>query len=555
MAGGPVVVRSVAGNARLVAARSSLRRLLAAWGLGVGVEWAVLVLLSVACYERGGAAAVGIMGVARVVPGALATPATSALLDRYPRARVLCLAVLASAVLVALTPVALAAATLLPVYVLVGVWSAVWSVFRPAVNGLVPQVVEQPEELAAANSLYSFLEAAGTLLGPLAAAALLGGLPEWAGYEILAAVAVLPAVLVAGLRTHTRPAARPPASLLRRLLEPLAGFPALAATVPTRALLVVFEAQCVMRGLLNVFVVAAAVTVLGVGEAGTGPLFAALGVGGLLGAAAAMPLAGSGRLAAPFVGGMVLWGLPIVIMALWPRPAVAWCALAVVGTGNAIVDVTGFTIFHRLIPDHLLGRAFGALWGSAAAGVAVGSLAAAPLIEQLGLRPAMTVTGAVMAVLPLLLWPLLRRVDTEVSVDEDRIALLRRLPLFASLSRLSLEHLARRATPVEVDAGQPVVRQGEEGDRFYAIEAGELVARVDGVEVSSMSAGDGFGEIALLHRTRRTATVVAATPARLAAIDGGVFVAAVTSNVGAESVALALASERLTRGAPARDPG
>jgi CRP-like cAMP-binding protein len=68
-----------------------------------------------------------------------------------------------------------------------------------------------------------------------------------------------------------------------------------------------------------------------------------------------------------------------------------------------------------------------------------------------------------------------------------------------------------------------------------------------------MSAGDGFGEIALLRRTRRTATVVAATPAQLAAIDGGVFVAAVTSNVGAESVALALASERIARGAPARD--
>jgi MFS family permease len=550
-----VVVRSVARSARLVAGRSSLRRLLAAWGLGVGAEWAVLVLLSVACYERGGAAAVGIMGVARVVPGALATPVTSALLDRYPRARVLCLAVLGSAVLIALMPAALEAATLLPVYALVGTWSVVWSVFRPAVNGLVPQVVEQPEELAAANSLYSFLEAAGTLLGPLAAAALLGTLPEWAGYEILAVVAVLPAVLVARLRTHTRPPARPPASLLRRLLEPLAGFPALAATGPIRALLVVFEAQCMMRGLLNVFVVAAAVTVLGVGEAGTGPLFAALGVGGLLGAAAAMPLAGSGRLSAPFVGGMVLWGLPIVVIALWPRPAVAWCALVAVGTGNAIADVTGFTVFHRLIPDHLLGRAFGALWGSAAAGVAIGSLAAAPLIEQVGLRPAMTVTGAVMAVLPLLLWPLLRRVDTEVAVDEDRIALLRRLPLFASLSRLSLEHLARRATPVEVAAGEPVIEQGEEGDRFYAIETGELVAIVDGVEVSSMSAGDGFGEIALLHRTRRTATVVAATPARLAAIDGGVFVAAVTSNVGAESVALALASERLTRGAPARDPG
>jgi MFS family permease len=375
------------------------------------------------------------------------------------------------------------------------------------------------------------------------------------GYEIAAAVAVLPAVLVVRVRTDTKPPARQRARLLRRLLEPLAGFPALTATAPTRALFAVLEAQCAMRGLLNVFVVAAAVTVLGIGEAGTGPLFAALGVGGLLGATAAMPLGGSGRLAAPFVGGMTLWGLPIIVIALWPRPAVAWLALVVVGIGNAIADVTGFTVFHRLIPDHLLGRAFGALWGSAAAGVAVGSLAAAPLIEQVGLRPAMAGSGAVMAVLPLLLWPVLRRVDTEVAVDEERIALLRRLPLFAPLSRLSLEHLARRATPVEVGAGEVVVRQGDVGNRFYAIEAGDLVARVDGVDLSSMSSGDGFGEIALLHARRRTATVVAVTPARLVTLDGADFVAAVTSNVGAESVGLSLAAERMARTAQTRsDP-
>ena len=551
-----MVVRLVARNVRLVAVRSSLRRLLAAWGLGIGVEWAVLVLLSVACYQRGGAAAVGLVGVARVVPGALVTPVGSALLDRYRRSTVLCIGALASAVLIALTPAALGAATLVPLYVLVGAWSAVWSVFRPAVNGLIPQVVGHPEELSAANSVYSFLEAAGTLLGPLAAAALLAVLPEWAGYEVIAAVAVLPAVLVVGVRTETKPPSRQRARLLRRLLEPLAGFPALTATAPTRAVFTVLAAQCVMRGLLNVFVVAAAVTVLGIGEAGTGPLFAALGVGGLLGATAAMPLAGSGRLAAPFVAGMTMWGLPIIAMALWPRPAVAWLALVVVGTGNAIADVSGFTVFHRLVPDRLLGRAFGALWGSAAAAVAIGSLAAAPLIEQVGLRPAMAGSGAAMAVLPLLLWPVLRRVDTEVAVDEERIVLLRRLPLFAPLSRLSLEHLARRARPVEVGAGEVVVRQGDVGNRFYAIEAGDLVARVDGVDLSSMSAGDGFGEIALLHPGPRTATVVAVTPARLVALDGADFVAAVTSNVGAESVGLSLAAERMARTAQTRShPG
>jgi CRP-like cAMP-binding protein len=99
-----------------------------------------------------------------------------------------------------------------------------------------------------------------------------------------------------------------------------------------------------------------------------------------------------------------------------------------------------------------------------------------------------------------------------------------------------------------------VIRQGDVGNRFYAIQAGDLVARANGVDLSSMSAGDGFGEIALLHARPRTATVVAVTPARLVALDGADFVAAVTSNVGAESVGLSLAAERMARTAAASDP-
>ena len=83
-------------------------------------------------------------------------------------------------------------------------------------------------------------------------------------------------------------------------------------------------------------------------------------------------------------------------------------------------------------------------------------------------------SGVAMALVPWLLWPRLRHVDTEVAVDEDRIVLLRSLPLFAPLSRFSLEHIARRAAAVAVDPGGVVVRQGEPGDLFYAVESGEL---------------------------------------------------------------------------------
>jgi CRP-like cAMP-binding protein len=143
-------------------------------------------------------------------------------------------------------------------------------------------------------------------------------------------------------------------------------------------------------------------------------------------------------------------------------------------------------------------------------------------------------------------------VDTEVAVDADRIALLRSLPLFAPLSRVSLEHIARRATAVTVDPGGVVMRQGEPGDLFYVVESGELSVRVDGTERSRLAAGVGVGEIALLHRIARTATVVAISPARLLGIDAETFIAAVTSNPGAEGAARSLAEARLADARRAR---
>jgi MFS family permease len=137
---------------------------------------------------------------------------------------------LAWAALVGLVPLALLAGSLVPLYLVVGVSSVVSSVFRPAVSALIPQVVEQPEELTAANSIYSTLEALGTLLGPLLAGVLIQTLPTSAVYAVNAVVVALPAILVVRIRTTAKAPAREPAQLLRRLLEPLSGFPRSSAT-------------------------------------------------------------------------------------------------------------------------------------------------------------------------------------------------------------------------------------------------------------------------------------------------------------------------------------
>jgi CRP-like cAMP-binding protein len=73
-----------------------------------------------------------------------------------------------------------------------------------------------------------------------------------------------------------------------------------------------------------------------------------------------------------------------------------------------------------------------------------------------------------------------------------------------------------------------VVRQGETGDRFYVIDAGSFDVIVDGEVVNRLREGDGFGEVALLHDVRKTATVRASESAVVWALDQAEFLETVT---------------------------
>ncbi len=103
----------------------------------------------------------------------------------------------------------------------------------------------------------------------------------------------------------------------------------------------------------------------------------------------------------------------------------------------------------------------------------------------------------------------------------------------------SVEQLARGLEPVDVAAGQVVFTQGDVGDRYYVIESGEAEVVGDGRVVATLGPGEGFGEIALLRRTRRTATVRAAA----------------TSGCGRCAPTASCPSSSATRRAPARRDG
>jgi putative peptide zinc metalloprotease protein len=88
------------------------------------------------------------------------------------------------------------------------------------------------------------------------------------------------------------------------------------------------------------------------------------------------------------------------------------------------------------------------------------------------------------------------------------------LPVFANLEPDERSELLQHGAWVNIAPGDTVIEQGEVGDAFYAIHAGQVDVFEDGAKVRTMGPGSYFGEIALLLDTPRTATVVARTPVR-----------------------------------------
>jgi CRP-like cAMP-binding protein len=111
-----------------------------------------------------------------------------------------------------------------------------------------------------------------------------------------------------------------------------------------------------------------------------------------------------------------------------------------------------------------------------------------------------------------------------------QLALLRSMRIFAALPAPAIEGLAHNAVEIDLTDGTYVIREGEHGDRFYAIADGTVEIHRDGHSLGTRGRGDGVGEIALLRDIPRTADVVARGPTRLFALDRTAFVVALTGH-------------------------
>src|SRR5262249_53661967 len=107
--------------------------------------------------------------------------------------------------------------------------------------------------------------------------------------------------------------------------------------------------------------------------------------------------------------------------------------------------------------------------------------------------------------------------------DEQRLTLLRSVPLFAPLPLTALERLCEGIAPVDFKPGDMLIREGEPGDHYLVLVHGEADVLDGDRLLRTCGRGDGIGEIALLRQVPRTATVVARTPVAAYEIDSAAF--------------------------------
>jgi CRP-like cAMP-binding protein len=304
------------------------------------------------------------------------------------------------------------------------------------------------------------------------------------------------------------------------LRESVEGFRTIASDKKLFTLVSLFAAQTIVAGALNVFIVVMALKLYDSGPAGVGALNAATGVGGVLGAAAAASLIGGNRLARGFAFGLIFWGVPLVLIGGVPAEVIGLVGLVVIGVANTVIDVSGFTLLQRAVPDEVLARVFGVLETVLIAGIGLGALLTPLIINAFGTRGALLVVGVFLPLLTLMAWARLRTLDAVPDAPKEHIELLKSLSLFEPFPAETVELLASKLERHEVPAGEEVVHEGDEGERFYVISDGNFTVDVGGTERARLGPGEFFGEIALLRDVPRTASVTAVG-------DGGVLLSLV----------------------------
>jgi len=529
----------------VVARNHALTRLLLAYLAMVVAEFGEWLAVIVYAYVRGGASAAGLVVILQLIPSMLLAPVISAKLARVGVARLLAGAYAAATASLGCCGVAILAGAPVPVVYLAAVaFSVSLGVSRPLHHVLMPLVVRHPDELTSANIATSWGEGLGALVGPALAGALIS-----ADGPGLACTALAGLCLSTPMLARVRPlraGAQEPGEEEGGLSDLLAAARVILSRPNTRALIAFPAGAAAIEGAIDLLVVVLAVQILAIGPGAAGYLSAAFGAGGLLGAVVAVLFAGR-RLALPLAAATIIGGLALGALALVSTVLVALLLLALVGAARTVQNVAAQTLLQRSTPLDVMVCAFALIESMRDLGMAFSALMV-PLLIALGGAKAAFVGMACFALIAVLAAARrISQIDSEASIPVVEMGMLRNVRMFSALPGTPLETLAREAHYVSVHPGTTIISEGEEGNDYYAITDGSVRVTKGGREIRRLDSGDGFGEIALLHAVRRTATVTATSETTLLSVGREAFLTAMhahpATSAAAERIASALLDE------------
>ncbi|HEY2776802.1 MAG TPA: MFS transporter [Gaiellaceae bacterium] len=520
---------------------TGLRRIeLAFLGSILGI-YANVVAVSIYAFHHGGATAVGLVMFARMGAAAVSAPFLAGFADRHEQRRVMLATDLVRVGTLAAIAASAAAGVPALVYALAILTSIVSTAFRPAEASLVPRLAETPEELTAANVTSSTFDSIGAFAGPAAGALLYTAGGPTLAFLCVSLTYLWSASFVARIPKVEQP--RPSPHAHEETGGIAAGFRAVRGEPRLRVVIGLYGAQTMVAGAYSVLVVVVALELLDLGNAGVGFLQAATGVGAIIGALLALALVGRKRTAANFGLGLACFGAPLLALAALPRTWAAVVALALLGIGNSVVDISAVTLIQRTASAAVAGRVFGLVEAAAVGGLGIGSVLTPLLLHLAGARWTLAVAGAILPVLSLVMRRALNSIDAGATVPEEQLDAIATVPFLEVLPIHRKEALAAALERVDLPAGATLFSAGDHGDRLYILSRGTIeIDLPSGPKVEDAPAF--VGEIALLRDVPRTATVRVVSDSTFWTLDAEHFLEAVTGHSRSRTAADALVASR-----------
>jgi len=482
------------------------------------------------------ALAVALTLMVTAIPSLIVGLLAGVYVDRHDRKKIMMWTCLVQSVVVALIAVVIniPAIALPGLYLLLLLNAGIKQFFDPAYDSLIPEIASD-EELAAANSFLSIASFGSTAVGFAGAGLLAGSLGVTWAFLIDAATFVFAAGCIALMGRYPMPTPEDDASVAVIAANLKSGLSTLFGTPIIRSLFIVGAFMFFSFGLWNVLLLPFTLQVLGATEFQYGLQEGLTSVGFVAGSFFMARF--SSKLPEPvwIIVAMTGMGICGVLYALSTQIGVAILLVMVSGFFNSPSSVARTVLLQRNTPREMRGRVFSALYVMRDV-IFLFGMAAAGLADIFDIRVLIIIASSLLFVsafftffapgLGVSTWGAaaarLRGAEAAPSMavspfraatlaDFDRLA--SRLGVFARLSPGQRDAFVQDATIREVPAGTRIVEHGDAATAAWFILDGSTTAGVpvdDGYRgLSTMTAGDFFGEIGALTGSTRTADVVA----------------------------------------------